>query len=146
MSSDPQSRRGFVAAVAGSALSFLMADPVRASSIGGRQGALAATAVKHPDPRPGVDASHVLPAEKVGADVRELYDHIREIPQVADGIRCQCGCAELDGYYSLLSCYEESGMAEDCVVCRRVGALVYRLHEDGRTLDEIRAAVDRRSW
>ena len=143
MSSDPQSRRGFVAALAGGFLPFLMADPVRASSSGGRPGAFHA---KHPDPRPGIDASHVLPADKVGADVRELYDHIREIPQVADGIRCQCGCAELDGFYSLLSCYEESGMAEECVVCQGVGELVYRLHTAGRTLGEIRTAVDRRSW
>lgn len=98
----------------------------------------------HPEPRPGVDASRVLPADQVRTSVAELYDQVREIPHVVDGVRCYCGCADLDGFYSLLSCYEESGMAQRCDVCQGEGELVYRLHGEGRTLDEIRAAVDRR--
>ncbi|MCI0434308.1 MAG: hypothetical protein L0271_11830 [Gemmatimonadetes bacterium] len=46
--------------------------------------------------------------------------------------------------YSLLSCYEEAGMAQYCNACQSEGRLVWRLHEEGRSLDEIRTAIDRR--
>jgi hypothetical protein len=68
---------------------------------------------------------------------------VREIPQVVDGIYCHCGCAELDGSYSLLSCYEAGGMAQSCVVCQGEARLVHEMHGKGRKLDEIRAAIDR---
>jgi hypothetical protein len=105
---------------------------------------LGADAPAHPDPRPGVDASRVLPAEEVAPHVADLYDRIREIPHVVDGIGCHCGCAEIGGMYSLLSCYEESGMAQYCEICQGEGRIAHRLHEEGRTLDEIRTAIDRR--
>ncbi|NIP81173.1 MAG: hypothetical protein GWM90_18930, partial [Gemmatimonadetes bacterium] len=98
----------------------------------------------HPEPRPGVDASRVLPADEVLPHVADLYDRIREIPDVVDGVRCNCGCADVPGMYSLLSCYEESGMAQHCEVCQGEGRLVTRLHEEGRSLDAIRAEIDRR--
>ncbi len=100
--------------------------------------------LRHPDPRPGIDASVVLRRERVAPHAAELYDHIREIPHVVDGIRCQCGCADLPGMYSLLSCYGESGMAQYCDICSGEGKLAWELHQDGCTLDEIRAAIDRR--
>ena len=70
----------------------------------------------HPTPRPGVDASKVLAAADLDGDteVLEVFDKVREIPQVVDGIRCHCGCADLPGFYSLLSCYEDAGMARHC--------------------------------
>jgi hypothetical protein len=73
-----------------------------------------------------------------------VFDLVREIPEVVDGIRCQCGCADSAGYYSLLSCYEGDAMARSCPVCQGQGRLVYRLHKDGKTLDEIRHAIDAR--
>jgi hypothetical protein len=100
----------------------------------------------HPDPRPDVDASLVLTAEQL-ADFPELvplYDGIRAIPHIADGIRCQCGCADLPGYRSLLTCFEGGRMATGCEICKTEGRMVVRLHEAGRTLDQIRAAVDAR--
>ena len=63
--------------------------------------------------------------------------------QVVDGIYCHCGCAELDGSYSLLSCYEGGGMAQACQVCQGEGRMVYELHKKGKKLDDIRAAIDR---
>ena len=62
--------------------------------------------------------------------------------KVVDGIRCQCGCSALEGKYSLLSCYEADGMAAHCQICQNEGRLAYRLHKQGKTLDEIRAAID----
>jgi hypothetical protein len=46
------------------------------------------------------------------------------------------------GKYSLLSCFEADGMAGHCEVCQNEGRLAYRLHKQGKTLKEIRAAID----
>ena len=100
----------------------------------------------HPDPRPGVDASHILPPEKVGEhpDAVPAFEEARAIPGILDGLGCACGCAERAGKRSLLSCYEEDGMALDCEICQGEARLAYRLHGKGRTLAEIRDAVDAR--
>jgi len=100
----------------------------------------------HPDPRPGITAENVLTPEQLASapDAIDVFDQVREIPQIVDGIRCQCGCADLPGFYSLLSCYESEGMARYCPICQGEGRLAYRLHKAGRTLDEIRAAIDAR--
>jgi hypothetical protein len=100
----------------------------------------------HPTPRPGITGEHVLTRAQLAAADREefipLFDSIRAIPQIVDGIRCSCGCTSRPGFYSLLSCYEGEGMARHCNVCLEHGKLVVRLHNEGKTLDQIRAAVD----
>lgn len=99
----------------------------------------------HPTPRPGITAANVLTRTQLGAehaDAAPVFDMVRQIPQIADGIRCRCGCAELEGNYSLLSCYEGHGMAGHCQVCQGEGRLAFRLHKQGKTLDEIRVAID----
>lgn len=99
--------------------------------------------VKHPAPRRGIDASHVMAAKDVPDEkARESFDLVRQIPQVVDGIRCHCGCAEAEGYYSLLSCFEKDGMAQHCEVCQGLARLAHRMHRAGKSLDQIRAAVD----
>ena len=110
-----------------------------------RRGASAASRISdHPTPRPGITAAKVLTKDQLGdhADAAPVFDLVREIPQIVDGIRCQCGCATLDGKYSLLSCYEAEGMASHCQVCQGEARLAHRLHKQGKTLDEIRAAID----
>ena len=100
----------------------------------------------HPTPRRGITAARVLKADQLkgaDADVVKVFDMVREIPQIVDGIYCHCGCAELDGSYSLLSCYEGEGMAQACQICQGEGRLVYELHRKGKKLEEIRGAIDR---
>jgi hypothetical protein len=77
-------------------------------------------------------------------DLIPLFDMVREIPEIVDGIRCQCGCSDPPDFYSLLSCYEGEGMARHCDVCQGQARLAYRLHRAGNTLDEIREAIDAR--
>lgn len=98
----------------------------------------------HPDPRPGIDASRVLPRDAVAPHAANLFDQVRAIPHVVDGIGCHCGCSALPEMVSLLSCYEGMGMAQYCDVCSGEGRLAWELNEQGRSLDEIRAAIDRR--
>jgi hypothetical protein len=99
---------------------------------------------EHPEPRPGITAAKVLTRDQLKdhKDAVPVFDMVREIPQVVDGIRCQCGCSALEGKYSLLSCFEADGMAGHCEVCQNEGRLAYRLHKQGKTLKEIRAAID----
>ncbi len=101
----------------------------------------------HPTPRPGIDASHVLQEEEIkgGKDVIAAFNEVRQIPQIVDGIRCQCGCAKHPQFYSLLSCYEgPKAMAQTCETCQAQGRYAFELHSSGKTLDEIRGAIDER--
>jgi len=101
----------------------------------------------HPKPRPGIDASRVLKASELKdtPDAIVAFEEVRQIPQIVDGIRCQCGCATLPGFYSLLSCYETAdAMARSCHICQGEGRYAFRLHKAGKSLDEIRAAIDAR--
>lgn len=102
----------------------------------------------HPDPRPGVDASRMPASETVrraNAGAADAFDEARTIPEILDGIRCRCGCSDQEGMRSLLSCYEgEEAMALHCDICRGEARLAYRMKGKGRSLDEIRAAVDAR--
>lgn len=101
-------------------------------------------APKHPVPRPGINGALVLKGKELEKYPKlvPLFDSIRKIPQIVDGIHCNCGCTNGIEFYSLLSCYEAKGMARDCAVCQGQGRLVVRLHNEGKTLDQIRAAID----
>lgn len=100
----------------------------------------------HPTPRPGITGANVLSHEALTdfPSLIPLFDAIREIPQIADGIRCNCGCAEQPDFYSLLSCYEGDGMARACPICQGQGRLSARLFKEGKSLEEIRVAIDAR--
>ena len=126
------SRRQFVASAVA-----LMLLPRRARAM--RSGG------PHPTPRPGITAAKVLTRDQLDGNdnLVALFDGVREIPEVIDGIRCQCGCAGSEGFYSLLSCYEGDGaMAKICHICQGEGKLAVRLHKEGKSLDAIRAAID----
>lgn len=97
----------------------------------------------HPEPRAGITSEKVLKADQV-ADGKEEFDMVREIPHIVDGIRCPCGCSDREGFYSLLSCFEGEGMAQNCRVCRNCARTAHRLHKDGKSLNEIRATIDQR--
>jgi hypothetical protein len=137
MSGASYTRRQLLALASGAALVGAMPRDVRAALVRAvRRG-------DHPTPRPGIDASKVLPADQLHTpDAAPIFDLVREVPQVVDGIRCHCGCADLPGNYSLLSCYEAPGMAQHCEICQGQAKLVHRLHRQGWSLAGIRTAVD----
>ncbi len=99
----------------------------------------------HPTPRAGITGVNVLTKEQLAERPKlvGLFDSVRAIPEVIDGIRCNCGCSHSEGFYSLLSCYEgKDAMAKECAICQGQGRLAVRLHKAGKSLDEIRGAVD----
>lgn len=98
---------------------------------------------RHPDPRPGITAARVLRASKLtDPSAAPVFDMVREIPHVVDGIRCWCGCADVESFYSLLTCFEQGGMAQHCVICQGQARLAYKLHAGGWTLAGIRSSID----
>lgn len=137
------SRRGFLAGCG--ALMVGWTGPIRLHA---RCGAPSAgRGGPHPEPRRGIDASKVLAPERLRdePDAVPAFDAARRIPQLLDGIRCQCGCAEAEGHYSLLSCFEgEEAMALTCVICQGQARLADRMARAGSTLAEIRSAIDAR--
>jgi hypothetical protein len=136
-SSDAMSRRALLRTLAGMTATGVvasMARPLAASS---------GLDAEHPTPREGITAEKVLPDEELPERAKAAYAAAREIPQVLDGLYCHCDCGERDKLRSLLSCFE-TRMPTGCGVCREEAVMALRLHREGRTLDEIRAAVDRR--
>ncbi len=98
----------------------------------------------HPDPRPGITGRNVLTKDQLSATPKliPLFASVREIPEVMDGIRCNCGCTAPPALRSLLSCYEGKGMARDCSICQGQARLAVRLHKEGKSLAAIRTAID----
>ena len=148
LSRDAESRRGFLGRAAGALVALAgvwLARPVIASAAIYPR-VLGPTSGAHPTPRAGIDASKVLTREKLTEHpaAEPVFDMVRKIPQVVDGIRCHCGCSELPESYSLLSCYEADGMAQHCVICQGEARLAFQMHEQGKSLDQIRAAIDTR--
>jgi hypothetical protein len=136
------SRRAFIATGLG-ALATLLASSVVARAHSHVCGKV--TRGPHPEPRAGITGARVATGEQL-ADVAALiplFDSVRAMPEIADGIRCHCGCADLPDYRSLLSCYEGGdAMARECKTCQAQARLAARLHKSGKSLDEIRAAID----
>ena len=135
-----KSRRAFLA---------LLPVAVVGALVGARSGAAhpgrAPRAYEHPEPRDGIDASAVLsPGQLANPSADPVFELVREMPEVMDGVRCHCGCAELDGFYSLLSCYEKQGMAQFCEICQGEARLVHELHGKGKSLKAIRTSIDAR--
>jgi hypothetical protein len=98
----------------------------------------------HPEPREHVDHTHVAPAARYAAypRVASIYQEVAEVPHVIDGIYCYCACSEHSGHHSLLDCFHDDHAAR-CDVCLSEGTMAYRMHKDGKSLEEIRTAIDR---
>lgn len=136
MSHLPSTRRAFLALLA----LACVARPARAASLLARH--VAGGPVPHPAPRPGITAARVLSTTQLeNRRAAAVFDMVREIPEVVDGVHCYCGCATQKGFYSLLSCFED-GMAQHCEICQSEAKLVHRLHADGWSLNGIRTSID----
>ena len=98
----------------------------------------------HPAPRPGITGKNVLTKEQLAKSPKliPLFDSVREIPEIMDGLGCNCGCTDLPELRSLLSCFEGKGMARDCYICQGQARLAARLHKEGKSLVDIRTAID----
>jgi hypothetical protein len=103
----------------------------------------------HPEPRPGVTSEKVLKVEDLGDKprkaVREAFEAARQHPLIFDGLACGCGCHGKATYEhrSLLVCYETQ-QPKGCPACQMEASFVAGMVNDGKSLAEIRAAVDKK--
>ncbi len=97
----------------------------------------------HPEPRPMAMRSHTAPAAQYAAypRVAQIYAEVARVPEMVDGVYCYCNCEEHSGHYSLLDCFRNDH-ASQCDICLSEGDMVYRMHREGRSLDQIRSAID----
>jgi Protein of unknown function with PCYCGC motif len=132
-------RRAFFRGAAGLVAMIGTGQPVFAGGLGRRR-----VGFPHPEPRPGVTGENVLAEAELGSKRRvlEAYEAARTHPELFDGIYCACQCDKSMDHRSLLSCFE-SRQAIGCMACREEAEVVARLARDGKTLAEIRVAVDK---
>jgi hypothetical protein len=97
----------------------------------------------HPAPRADITAGNVVRPDAVPERARDAYAVAARIPAVLDGIFCHCECHDRDGRRSLLECFHDD-MASTCGICQGQARMAGELHAAGKSLDEIRNAIDRR--
>ena len=105
---------------------------------------------EHPEPRPGITAERIPANDTLGIKrdkekerVFAAYDAARTNPEIFDGLACACGCTGAgQPHRSFLTCYE-TRQATGCGGCIEQGELVTKLLKQGKTLAEIRQAVDK---
>jgi hypothetical protein len=93
-----------------------------------------------------------MPAEvqQAAVTVREAYQFAVANPDVLTQLPCYCGCGGM-GHTSNYSCYVQSAEGEDivfdahalgCGICVDIAQDAMRMLQEGKTLPDIRAAVD----
>jgi hypothetical protein len=130
-----------IAGVAAAALALvvvLQPDPTRGGGAGERH------ATAHPAPRPGITNAKVLPVSFVPRTPGsvEAYAAAREAAATLDGVYCHCDCSKHAGHRSLLTCFEGDHGAY-CDVCMGEAMVAHGMAQQGRSLEEIRTAIDR---
>lgn len=100
-------------------------------------------AAAHPTPRTNIEAEEVVPhAHYQGYPrVQAVYKQAAQIPEVLDGLHCYCECGDHSGHYSLLDCFK-SDHGAGCDICLTSVSMAYDLNKEGKSLEEIRAAID----
>lgn len=77
--------------------------------------------------------------------VAEAYRIAGEIPKVIDSLFCYCYCKKNHGHKTLLTCYTNKHGSK-CDVCMGEVFYAYELYNQGKTLDEIVIAVDKKFY
>ena len=76
--------------------------------------------------------------------IREAYSAAKETPDVLVQQPCYCFC-QRQGHRSLLDCFRDLH-ATSCDICINEARLAGRLHREGKTAEEIRAAIIAKQW
>ena len=99
----------------------------------------------HPEPRSGISGAAVLAADQLPdrKPLRAAFEYARSHPQTFDGVYCVCECADNMQHRSLLACFE-SRQPVGCSECQAQAYFVGQRARHGKTLAEIRDAVDKK--
>ena len=101
-----------------------------------------ADANEHPKPRATAAEMATMNPDDFGeyVEVKETYKMAAQIKTTLDGLYCYCHCKG-GGHYSLLDCFRDEHGA-GCDICLGEAHLAYRMIQEGKTLQEIRLAID----
>ena len=77
--------------------------------------------------------------------VSQAYKIAAEIPKVIDSLFCYCYCKKNHQHKTLLTCYT-SRHGSKCDICLGEVFYAYELYNQGKTLDEIVIAVDKKFY
>ncbi len=77
--------------------------------------------------------------------VAEAYRIAAEIPKVIDSLFCYCYCKKNHDHKTLLTCYTNKHGSK-CDICMGEVFYAYELYNQGKTLDEIVIAVDKKFY
>lgn len=124
-------------------LCALVPDAARAQEHAHHHGQAAEARGHHPAPREGISGQGVLKGEGVPSSARDAYTIAARIPSILDALYCHCDCHERDELRSLLECFENR-MATTCGICQNEARMAGEMHAKGKSLDEIRKAIDKR--
>lgn len=85
-------------------------------------------------------------------NVRLVYQIAGQTTDILEWIPCYCGCGESVGHKSNLNCFiqekrEDGTIVWDdhgtrCIVCLEIALQSAQMHKDGKSLKEIRNAID----
>jgi hypothetical protein len=73
------------------------------------------------------------------------YKYAAEIPKVIDSQFCYCYCKKDHGHKTLLTCFT-SMHGSKCETCMNEVIYAYELYQEGKSLDEIVVAVDKKFY
>ena len=77
--------------------------------------------------------------------VAEAYRIAAEIPKILDSLFCYCYCKKNHNHKTLLTCYTNKHGSK-CDICLNEVFYAYDLYNQGKTLDEIVIAVDKKFY
>ena len=84
------------------------------------------------------------PSKFTDPQAARAYKIAKEIPTVLAQQPCYCWCSR-GGHHSLHDCYVGTH-GEHCDICQKEAFLADKLHKQGKSAAEIRAAIERGDW
>jgi len=101
----------------------------------------------NPAPATGqlIENKPVLSSALFSGKTALAYKYAAEIPKVIDSQFCYCYCKKNNNHKSLLTCFT-SMHGSKCDICMDEVIYAYELYQEGKSLDEIVVAVDRKFY
>ncbi|RHW39666.1 hypothetical protein D1B33_02105 [Lysinibacillus yapensis] len=99
-------------------------------------------------------SAEILPSflDSQHEDIRLVYEVAGQATDILEWMPCYCGCGESAGHRSNLNCFiaetrEDGSIVWDdhgtrCLVCLEIAIQSVQMAEDGKSLKEIRNAID----